>query len=190
MAYLTNDQLNQMGFRSVGVNVKISDKASIYDAASIEIGDHSRIDDFCVISGTVRIGSYCHITPMCLIAGGEQGIEIADFCTFAYGVKIFSQSDDYSGETMTNSLVPKRFKKEFFSKIIIGTQTIIGAGSTIMPGVVLQEGTAIGAMSLVTRSTKAWGIYKGIPARRQRDRSKNLLLLVDQFLKEQNDSIQ
>jgi len=188
MAYLSNDQLRQLGFRSIGVNVRIIDKASIYDAGCIDIGDNSRIDDFCVISGKVRIGSYCHIAPMCLIAGGQEGIEMADFCGLAYGVKIFSQSDDYSGESMTNPQIPKKFKKEFISVVSVHPHTIVGAGSVIMPGVILEEGTAIGAMSLVTKSTKAWGIYTGIPARWQRDRSKDLLLLADQFLKEQRDS--
>lgn len=51
MAFLSRQDLLVMGFRFVGENVRISNKASIYDAASIAIGDHSRIDDFCVISG-------------------------------------------------------------------------------------------------------------------------------------------
>jgi acetyltransferase-like isoleucine patch superfamily enzyme len=189
VAYLSNYELKQLGFRSIGTNVKISDKAAIYDAGRIDIGDHSRIDDFCVISGKVRIGSYCHIAPMCLVAGGQPGIEMADFCGLAYGVKIFSHSDDYSGETMTNPLIPKKFKKEFFSAISVRRHTIIGAGSVIMPGVVLEEGTAIGAMSLVIQSTEAWGIYTGIPARRRRDRSRELLSLESQFLKEKRDSV-
>ena len=189
MAYLNVEQLEQLGFRSIGENVRISDKAAIYDPERIEIGDHSRIDDFCIISGTVRIGSYCHITPMCLIAGGQPGVDIADFCTFAYGVKIFSQSDDYTGETMVNSLIPKKYKKEIFSAVSIERHAIVGAGSVIMPGVTLREGTAVGAMSLVTRSTEPWGIYTGIPSRRRRDRSKNLLSLADQFIREQSDSI-
>ena len=52
MAYLTEFELKEMGFKRLGKNVKISDKASIYNADQIEIGDNSRIDDFCVISGT------------------------------------------------------------------------------------------------------------------------------------------
>ena len=183
MAYLSKEVLDSLGFKALGANVLISDKAAIYDAARIEIGDNSRIDDFCIISGIVRIGAYCHVTPMCLLAGGQPGIEIGDFCTFAYGVKIFSQSDDYSGESMTNSLIPRRFKKEFFSAVTVEKHVIVGAGSAIMPGVVLREGTAVGAMSLVTRSTDAWGIYTGIPAKRRRDRSKNLLALADIFIK-------
>jgi hypothetical protein len=31
---------------------------------------------------------------------------------------------------------------------------------------------------------KAWGIYAGIPAKRIKERSKNLLLLEEKFLKE------
>ncbi len=184
MAYLSRDELEQLGFRSLGRNVRISNKAALYDAGQITIGDHSRIDDFCIISGNVTIGAYCHVTPMCLIAGGKPGVHIADFCTLAYGVKIFSQSDDYSGESMTNSLIPKKYKNEIFSEVSIEKHTIVGAGSIIMPGVLLQEGTAVGAMTLVTRSTEPWGIYTGVPARRRRDRSRNLLQLTDQFMKE------
>jgi len=183
MAYLSEAQLDRLGFRSIGKNVRISDKAAIYDPERIDIGDHSRIDDFCIMSGSVNIGAYC------LIAGGQPGITIADFCTFAYGVKIFSQSDDYTGETMTNSLIPKKYKKEIFSAVSVERHAIVGAGSVIMPGVILREGTAVGAMSLVTRSTESWGIYTGIPARRQRERSKKLLSLADQFIREQSDSI-
>ncbi|MBD8753484.1 acyltransferase, partial [Pseudomonas fluorescens] len=93
MAYLTNEQLALIGFKKLGKDVKISDRASIYNADQIEIGDFSRIDDFCVISGKIKFGRFNHITPMCLIAGGTPGIVFEDFCTLAYGVKIFSQSD-------------------------------------------------------------------------------------------------
>lgn len=90
---------------------------------------------------------------------------------------------------MANSLIPKKYKKEIFSAVSVEQHAIVGAGSIIMPGVILREGTAVGAMALVTRSTEAWGIYTGIPARRQRDRSKELLSLADQFIREQSDSI-
>ncbi|MBK2297214.1 acyltransferase, partial [Francisella philomiragia] len=68
MAYYTEEQLGKLGFKYVGKNVKISDKASIYNHDQIEIGDNSRIDDFCVISGKLQIGRNVHITPQCLIA--------------------------------------------------------------------------------------------------------------------------
>lgn len=71
MAYLSRDILEQMDFKCLGKNVRISDKASVYNPDQIEIGDNSRVDDFCVISGKIRIGKFNHITPMCLVAGGN-----------------------------------------------------------------------------------------------------------------------
>jgi len=183
MPYYSIEQLVKMGFKSVGANVKISDKASIYDCEQIEIGDHSRIDDFCVISGKITIGKNVHITPMCLVAGGSEGITFEDFSTVAYGVKIFTQSDDYTGETMVNSTIPKQYKNELCEKVTLKKHTIVGAGSIVMPGVTLAEGTSIGAMSLVLENTKEWGIYIGIPAKRLKEKSRDLLLLEKEYLK-------
>jgi len=189
MAYLTQDQLEKMSFKFLGDNVKISDKASIYNPETIEIDDNSRIDDFCVISGVVKIGRYNHITPMCLIAGGEKGVFLDDFCTLAYGVKIFSQSDDYSGLTMVNSLIPKNFKNERVDIVKLEKQVIVGANSILMPGVIIREGCSIGAMSLLNQSTEPWGIYVGIPAKRIKDRKQDLLKLENKFLEEvKNDT--
>lgn len=182
MAYFTQEQLKQLGFKRIGKNVKVSDKASIYNCDQIEIGDNSRIDDFCVISGKIKIGRNVHITPMCLVAGGEKGIMFEDFTTIAYGVQVFTQSDDYSGKTMTNSTVPKEYKNEFMKEVVLEKYSIVGAGSIIMPGVILAEGTSVGAMSLVLKSTEPWGIYVGNPAKRLKDRKKDLLELEKKYL--------
>ena len=184
MAYYTKKELKNLGFKYIGKNVKISDKASIYNCDQISIDDNSRIDDFCVVSGKIKIGKNVHIAPFCLVAGGEKGVIFEDFTTLAYGVKVFTQSDDYSGETLTNSLIPKKYKNEYKKEVIIKKHSIIGAGSIIMPGVILEEGTSIGAMSLVLKSTKSWGIYIGIPAKRLKNRKKDLLKLEKQYLKE------
>ena len=182
MAYLTETQLKDMGFKLLGVDVKISDRASIYNADQIEIGDYSRIDDFCVVSGQVTIGRNAHIAPHCLVAGGEPGLVIEDFCGLAYGVMVFTQSDDYSGATMTNSTVPKKYKTEVKQPVLIRRHSIVGAGSIILPGVTLKEGTSVGAMSLIRKSTEEWSIYVGNPAVKIKNRKKDLLELEKQYL--------
>lgn len=184
MAYLTRQQLEKLNFKHLGDNVKISEKAAIYDCESISIGDNSRIDDFCIVSGNVVIGRNTHITPMCLVAGGKPGIYMEDYCTLAYGVKIFSQSDDYSGYTLVNSTIPKKYKNEAMISVHLGKHVIIGSGSIVMPGCDIAEGCSIGAMSLVTKPTKPWGIYFGVPAKRMNSRSKKMLDLETQFLKD------
>lgn len=182
MAYLTDEQLTMMGFKSLGKGVKISDRASIYNADKIEIGDFSRIDDFCVVSGNIKIGRNVHITPQCLLAGGIPGLLIEDFATLAYGVKVFTQSDDYSGATMTNSTVPKQYKNELMLPVRIGRHSIVGAGAIIMPGVEVSEGNSIGANALVLKSTESWSIYVGSPAKKIKDRKNELLELEKKYL--------
>jgi acetyltransferase-like isoleucine patch superfamily enzyme len=186
MSYYTQDELQKLGFLHLGKNVKISDRASIYDCNQIYIGDNSRIDDFCVVSGKIKIGKNVHITPMCLISGGEKGVIFEDFVTISYGVKIFTQSDDYSGATMTNSTVPEKYKNEYKKEVILKKHSIVGAGSIIMPGVALSQGTSIGAHSLVLESTQPWSIYLGSPAKKLKNREKKLIALERDFLKERN----
>ncbi len=182
MAYYTQGQLEGFGFKYIGKNVKISDKASIYNIDQIEIGDNSRIDDFCVLSGKLSIGRNVHIVPQCLVAGGEKGIIFEDFTTISYQVQIFTQSDDYLGTTMVNSTVPEKYKNEYKKEVKLCEFSIVGAGSIVMPGVILSEGTSIGAMSLVLKYTEPWGIYVGVPAKRLKDRSKDLLAFKNEYL--------
>ena len=186
MGYLSREYLESMSFKWLGKDVKISDKASVYNADQIEIGDNSRIDDFCVLSGRIAIGRFVHIAPHCLIAGGEQGVSMGDFSGLAYHVQVFSQSDDYSGRTLTNPTVPDHFKRETKRKVSIGRHVIVGAGSIIFPGVTLAEGCSVGAMTLVNKSTEPWGIYSGNPAKRIKERKQDLLKLEAEFLEEVN----
>lgn len=184
MSYLTDEELKKLNFKFLGENVKISDKASLYDSENLEIGNNSRIDDFCVVSGKVKIGKNVHVAPFCLLAGGEKGIQMDDFSGLAYQVQVFSQSDDYSGKSLTNPTIPLEYKSEVKRSIYIGRHVIIGAGSMVFPGVNLSEGCSVGAMSLVNKSTDPWGIYVGNPARRVKNRSKDLLNLEAQYLSE------
>jgi galactoside O-acetyltransferase len=182
MAYLSYEIMQGMNFRRLGKNVKISDKASIYNADQIEIGDHSRIDDFSVLSGRVVLGRNVHIAVLCSVSGGSEGVTMEDFSGLAYGCHVFSQSDDYTGLTLTNPTVPSEFKMEKKSKVVIGRHCIIGAHSVVFPGVTMSEGCSLGAMSMLTKSTDPWSIYFGIPAKKIKERKKNLLILEKAYL--------
>jgi acetyltransferase-like isoleucine patch superfamily enzyme len=184
MSFLTRTQIEQMGFKYIGKNVKISEKSSIYNPELISLDDNSRIDDFCLLSGNIKIGKNVHIAAYCNLAGGKLGIEMEDFSGLAYGCHIFTQSDDYSGLTMTNPTVPENFKQETFKNVFIGRHVIIGTKSIVLPGVNLAEGCSVGAMSMLTKSTQPWGIYFGIPAKRIKDRKKDLLNLEIIYLEE------
>ncbi len=182
MAFLNSEQLAAFGFKHLGKNVRISDKASIYTPELIEIGDNSRIDDFCVISGRVVIGRNVHIAVFCNVAGGEKGVFLADFSGLAYGCHVFSQSDDYSGRSLTNPTVPDDYKLETKAAVSLERHVIIGACSIVLPGVTIAEGSSVGAMSMVTKSTAPWSVYFGIPAKKVKERSRDLLKFEEQYL--------
>jgi acetyltransferase-like isoleucine patch superfamily enzyme len=174
MNYLSKNQLKKMNFKSLGKNVLISKNASIIKPEEMIIGDNTRVDDFSLLYGSIDIGRNVHITPMCLMGAGNTNITIGDFCTLAYGVKVFSQSDDYMNGYMTGSTVDIRLKKDTCKKVIFEKFVIIGANSIIFPGCILKEGTAIGACSLVNKNTKSWSLYYGVPAKFIKKRKKIL----------------
>ncbi|WP_133139483.1 acyltransferase [Legionella genomosp. 1] len=184
MGYLSQNQLEAMNFKKLGKNVKISDKACIYNPEQTEIGDYTRVDDFCVISGKIAMGTYVHVAAFCLLGGGTEGIFIGDYSGVSYGSQVFSQSDDYSGEYLYSPLVPKEYKNEYKAKVIINRFVMIGASAVIFPGVSIGEGCSIGAMSLVTKNTDPWGVYIGIPVKRVKEKSRNVLLLEKKFREE------
>lgn len=182
IGYYNINELKKLGLKKIGKNILISKKASLYGVESIEIDNNSKIDDFAVISGNVKIGKNVHIASSCRVAGGSSGIVFEDFSGLAYGVQVFTQTDDYSGKAMTNPTVPKEFKNVFEKNILIGKHVIVGTLSVIMPGVQVREGTAIGAMSLVRKSTEPWSVYLGNPAKKIKNRSKDLLKLEVEYL--------
>lgn len=183
MAFLTREQLEHIGFSELGGDVLISDKASIYNPGAITIGNHVRIDDFCVLSagvGGINVGSYVHIAVYASLIGAGN-IRLSDYCNLSSRVSIYSSNDDYSGRTMSNPSVPDRYKNVVHKDVFLGKHVIIGSGSVILPGVILEEGVAIGALSLVNKHCEAFGIYAGNPVKWIKARSKALLELEKQL---------
>jgi dTDP-4-amino-4,6-dideoxy-D-glucose acyltransferase len=183
MAFISRDVLENMGFASLGNNVCISDKASIYNIGRISIGNNVRIDDYCVLSaglGRIIIGNYIHMGVYASLIGAGN-IFLSDYCNLSSRVSIYSSNDDYSGNTLTNPMVPDQFKNVVHKDVLIGKHVIIGCGSIILPGVTLEEGAAVGALSLVSKSCEPYSIYSGNPAKRIKSRSRNLLKLEKLF---------
>jgi len=177
MAILTREEIEQMGFASIGDNVFISTKASFYGTSRIHIGNNVRIDDFCVISageGGVHIGNYIHIAVYSSLIGSGR-ITLMDYSNISSRVSIYSSNDDYSGNYMSNPMVPNEFTNVMHAPVVIGRHVIIGSGSVILPGVVLGDGAAIGALSLVKDNCDNFYIYAGNPLKKIKPRTQNLL---------------
>lgn len=167
MTYYSRDELDELGLACVGSNVKISRKASIYGADRISIGENSRIDDFCILSagvGGINIGSFVHVGAMATMIG-EGRIDIGDFSGLSGRVSVYSSSDDYSGRHMTNPTVPKELTLVDQRDVSIGRHVILGAGSIVLPGAIIEDGVAIGALSVAKGHLAGNAIYAGAPAK-------------------------
>ncbi|WP_045493711.1 galactoside O-acetyltransferase, partial [Vibrio hyugaensis] len=90
-------------------------------------------------------------------------------------VSIFSSSDDYMGYSMTNPTVPDVFKKVKSLPVVLKKHALVGAHSVLLPGTILEEGTSVGAMSVVSSSLEGWFVYMGNPVKKLVRRSKKLL---------------
>lgn len=179
MAFLSRAALEAMGFRSLGRDVQLSEKASIYGAERISIADKARIDDFAVISagaGGISIGRHVHIAVGVTLIGSEE-IVVEDFAGISARSNVYSSNDDYSGVAMTGPTIPDEFRKIDSRPVRVGRHVIVGAGCVVTPGVTLGEGAAVGSLSLVNKDVPPFEIHGGVPARKLADRRRALLEL-------------
>lgn len=176
-SFYSEEELQSIGFRSIGKNVSLSRKVSIYTPEKISIGSNTRIDDFCILSGNLRIGSYVHIAASCLLFGGNDGIVFEDYTGLSSRSAVYAESDDYSGDYFTNPMLPMEYRNIIGGGVIVKKHAIIGSGCTILPNVIIGEGVAVGSMSLVNRTLRDWGIYVGMPCKLIKERNRGVIEL-------------
>ena len=169
--FLSSRDLRTLSFKKLGKNVLISKNAIIIGANNISLDDNVRIDAFTFLispKGFIKIGKFTHISTHVLISG-HCGFKLGKFSGLGSGVKIYTSSEDYSGEGICNlNLSTKKINFSKFQKIIenqvnIGDHTNIGANSVILPGSVIGKNSSISACSIVKAKLKGGYIYMDSP---------------------------
>ena len=102
-------------------------------------------------------------------------LEMENFTGLSPRCTIFSASDDFSGEYLISPMVNEKYTNVTGGKVIIKKYSQLGSNCVVLPNVTIEEGVAVGAMSLINKSLSSWKIYAGIPAKCIKDRSKKLL---------------
>ena len=175
MGFLSQSELEALGLKYLGKNVMVSSLSRIYAPQLVELNDNCRIDDFCVLTGRVRLGKCVHLALYTHISGMEHGVVFEDYSECAYRCTVIAHSSDYSLSTMHSPCVPREYCGGRAGPVSIGKHSLIGCGALIMPNVTVAEGCSIGAFSYVCRDTEPWGMYDGKPAVRIRETSKGCL---------------
>lgn len=138
------------------------------DVQSNEIGDGTRVWQYCVIFPEAKIGKNCNICAQVLI---ENDVIIGDDVTIKSGVQLWDGTRIGNrvfigpNATFTNDLFPrsKQYPDQFL-KTEIKDGVSIGANSTILPGLTIGEGAMIGAGAVITKSIPPYAIVVGNPA--------------------------
>lgn len=71
-------------------------------------------------------------------------------------------------------MIPAEFTNVTHAPVIIGKHVIIGSGSIVLPGVSINDGAVIGALSFVKRDCDEFTLYAGNPLKRIKERQRNI----------------
>jgi acetyltransferase-like isoleucine patch superfamily enzyme len=174
--YLAPEALSSMPFKSLGHDVMMHERVTLVGIENISIGSHVRIDPDVILlaTGPLTIGCYTHIAVGVFIAA-KAGFEMKNFANIAHGARIYTINDDYSGEHLMGPTIPAELLGLKHGAVLMQEHTITGAGAIILPGVTLAEGSVLGALSLIGRSTEPWTIYGGVPAKPIKERRRDAI---------------
>ena len=139
------------------------------DVQTEQIGEGTRVWQFCVILSGAVIGRDCNICAQVLIEGD---VVVGDRVTVKSGVQLWDglrvADDVFIGPnaTFANDNFPRsRQRPESFLPTVIHAGASIGANATILPGVTIGERAMVGAGAVVTRDVPAGTVVFGNPAR-------------------------
>jgi len=139
------------------------------DVQSHNIGESTRIWQYCIVLPGAVIGKACNLNCFVFI---ENKVCIGDNVTIKSGVQIWDgvtiEDNVFIGPnaTFTNNLFPrsKNYKTPLV-KTVIKKGASIGANATILAGVSIGQYAMIGAGSVVTKNIPDYELWYGNPAR-------------------------
>lgn len=141
------------------------------DVQSTEIGNNTFIWQFCVVLKGARIGENCNINANVFI---ENDVLIGNNVTIKSGVQIWDglriEDNVFIGPnvTFTNDFLPRsKQRPDAFLQTTLKQGCSIGANSTIIGGITIEEYAMIGAGSVVTKNIGKQELWYGNPAKRK-----------------------
>ena len=140
----------------LGKDVRLSKFINMYGC---EVGDETKIGAFVEIQKNAKVGKRCKISSHTFIC---EGVEIEDNVFVGHGVTFINDSYPRA-TTASGELQAEADWHVEPTRVCRGAS--IGSGSTILSKVTVGENAIVGAGSVVTKNVPANGIVAGNPAK-------------------------
>lgn len=137
-----------------------------YKLMGVKIGNHSFIDQGVYILGPkgLKIGNNTHINQGCFL-DARGGLTIGNDISISHYAKFVTGGHDWNSPYFDGKFLP----------IVIEDYAWIGVNAIIMQGISVKEGAVIGTGSILTKDAEPYYLYLGIPAKKIKERNRNLL---------------
>ena len=109
---------------------------------------------------------------------------MGSFSSLSARCTIYTVQSDLTGLALVNPTVGEKYEKVISGPVLLSRHVVLGTGVTVLPNVILGNGTVVGAMSLVKDSLSPWEIYAGNPIKSISKRSRQLLKVEKEYLEE------
>ncbi len=140
----------------LGKDVKFSKFINLYGC---EIGDETKIGAFVEIQKNAKVGRRCKISSHTFIC---EGVEIEDNVFIGHSVTFINDSYPRAANLDGSLQTEADWKVE---ATLVKKGASIGSGSTILSKVTIGENAIVGAGSVVTKDVPANAIVAGNPAK-------------------------
>ncbi len=140
----------------LGQGVKLSKFINLYGC---QIGDETKIGAFVEIQKNSSVGRRCKVSSHTFVC---EGVTIEDNVFIGHGVTFIN--DSYPRATTPDGEIQTE-KDWRVETTVVKRGASIGSGSTILSKIVIGENAIVGAGSVVTRDVPANTIVAGNPAR-------------------------
>jgi acetyltransferase-like isoleucine patch superfamily enzyme len=140
----------------LGQNVKLSKFINLYGC---EIGDETKIGAFVEVQKNVKIGRRCKISSHTFIC---EGVTIEDNVFIGHSVTFINDAYPRATTQQGTLQTEEDWKVE---PTLVKKGASIGSGSTILSKVTIGENAIVGAGSVVTTNVPPNTIVAGTPAR-------------------------
>jgi len=145
--------------KHLGRNVLIDQNVFFAFPSEVSLAEFSYIDkNVMLMARTVEIGKRVHLAPNVFVSGGGHFVA-EDFSCVATKSSIITSTETLKNGSRSSGPMVSAAEREWIrGKVILCKDAFVGAGSTILPDVIVGEGSVIAAGAIISKPTEPWSI--------------------------------